>query len=240
MSKIHEQYVEYVNWAIGITFSVVAFLLSKEEILELLQTDIIKGIFSIALLLITGMVFILYAKSVRHELDIMDYILDSEKIRVNDLSGNAFLFVILLSISFGFLIAFSTNILYYSVIVIIYTIIDLFGLGVVIRNLTTQFKRNVFRHVTAKKEADILFDYYIGHPLHTRVAMLLVLRCIAFVLSIYTLFTGNMLGDIIAYIIIILTFIVSESVIYFWRKSRDVALRELRDQKKEEVLATTK
>lgn len=87
-----------------------------------------------------------------------------------------------------------------------------------------------------EKEADVLFDYYIGRPQLTRSAIILIFECIAFAFSIYSNITGNELGTTIAYFIIIATVVTGEITMHYWRKTRNNSLREIKEERKQYLL----
>lgn len=241
MSKTYNQLSEYINWAMGLSIAVATFLLSKDVLVDLIQNNLFRGILSIILLLVTIGIFFLYARAVRTELDILDTVFISENVQTNDFSGNYFLAILAVAAFFGFLIANVTNIAYYSGAAALYSMFDMFGVSLVIRNFNILFRQKDFRNKPLiEKEADVLFDYYVGRPLLTRAAVILIFECIAFVLSIYSIFTGNELGSTIAYFIMIATFVVGEIAIHSWRKARDNGLREIKEERKQHLLSVDK
>ncbi len=87
-----------------------------------------------------------------------------------------------------------------------------------------------------EKEADVLFDYYIGRPQLTRNAVILIFECVAFAFSIHSYITGNESGAIIAYFIIIATVVIGESTMHYWRKTRNNSLHEIKGERKQYLL----
>ncbi len=241
MSKTYNQLSDYINWAMGLSFFVAAFLLSKDELVALIQNDTFSGALSIVLLLVTMGLFFLYAKAVRTELDLLDTVFVSENVQTNELSGNFFLAILAVATLGGFLIANVTNIAYYSGAAALYSMFDLFGVSLVIRNFNILLRQKNFRNKPLiEKEADVLFDYYVGKPLLTKIAVTLIFECIAFVLSIYSIIKGNELGSTIAYFIMITTIVIGEFTIYSWRKTRDNSLREIEEERKQHLLSERK
>ena len=241
MSRTYDQLSNYINWAMGLSFTVAAFLLSKDELVDLIQNNTFRGILSIVLLLVTMGLFFLYARAVRTELDLLDTVFVSENVQTNDFSGNFFLAILAVAAFFGFLIANVTNIAYYSGAAALYSMFDMFGVSLVIRNFNILFRQKNFRNKPLiEKEADVLFDYYVGKPLLTKIAVTLIFECIAFVLSIYSIITGSELGSTIAYFLMIATFVIAEITIHSWRKTRDNSLREIKEERKQHLLSERK
>ncbi|WP_420645752.1 hypothetical protein [Candidatus Leptofilum sp.] len=242
MSKLREQLADYINYAMAIAFTVAAFLLSKDMLLDLLQQNVIRGALTITLLLVTLAMSFLYLQAVRTELDLLDNVLKSEKMQITEVSGKVYLAIIALSIFIGLLIANVTNIIYYAGIAAIYSIFDMYGQAIVIRNFNIQLHQKNYRTniPLVEQEADVLFDYYVGKPLLVRIAATLSLECAAFALAIYSNNLNIDWGTNVAYAIIITTLITGEILIYSWRKSRDTALQEIREQRKELLISEAK
>lgn len=237
-SKIHSQYTDYINWAIGIIFAVAAFILSKDILIDTLKSDVAKGILSIILLSVTGILVFLYASAVRTELDLLDEVLDSENIRDTEISGGVLLPMLGISVFLGLLIANVTQITYYAGIAAVYSIVDMYGQSLVIRNfmIQVQQKNYLINKPLIEEEVKILFDYYVGRPLLTRIALIFFLECVVIGISIYADFSGFIIWNTVAYIIMILTFVIGEIVMYYWRKPRNLALNAL-DLKRDKLTA---
>lgn len=238
MSKTYNQLSDYINWAMGLSFTVAAFLLSKDTLIEVIQNDIFRGVLTILLLAITLAVYFLYARAVQTELDLVDAVFATENVEPGELSGNYFLAIIAISVFFGAVIGNITNILFYSGAMVLYSMFDLFGVSIVIRNFTIYFGRKEFRDKPLiEKEADVLFDYYVGRPILTRIATILIFNCIAFSFSVHSYITGDELGATIAYFVMIINIVISEIAIFSWRKARNNSLQEIRDERKRYLLS---
>lgn len=143
MSKTYDQLSDYINWAMGLTFTVAAFLLSKDTLLEMFQDNTFRGILSILLLFVTMALFFLYAKAVRTELDLLDTVFVSENVQTSEFSGNYFLAILAVAAFCGFLIANVTNIVFYAGAVAIYSMFDMYGGSLVIRNFNILFREKI-------------------------------------------------------------------------------------------------
>lgn len=222
MSRIYEELRSYILLGAAITLGVAAFLLSKGKIAEQYNQDPIKGIFSSVLLAMTAFWFFSWIYAEFKELALLDSAFESEKIK--RLSGLIFPIAIALSLIFAALIAFSTNILVYSGVLTLLSVSDLYGQITVNRNFLHLFNNRQFRSKAGEQEAQILFFYYIERPMLARIALMLVFFCGAFILAAMAHFVNNAVYRYASYLVIIITIIVNEIVIYSWRRKRDRAL----------------
>lgn len=231
MSKLYERLRDDINWVMVITVSVVSIMLSKGKFVALFQHNLVIGIFSIILLLTTIALFFLYLSAVRHELDLLESSFNSDKTK--GITGYAFPIGIALGAFFGFLIAYSTNILIYAALAAGYSTVDLIGQSNVIRNVNIFIREGIFRPPTGKKEADILFDYYIKRPLSTKISLTLVSFSAAFVLAGFSRLEGQKYLEYIAYGLVVLTIVIGERAIFIWRRARDRRLAVLKTGNRE-------
>jgi hypothetical protein len=224
MSRLHEVLRDYINWCIGITFALAALLLTRTEIATLYQTEPIRAVLVTILLAETLAWFFSYIYAVRHELDLLDSAFEWDK------SKNYFGFILPtgvgLALLFGGLIAFSTNILVYSALVLMLSVFDLYGQSVVIRNIGLHLFDKQFHGKGKDKEEQILCSYYLGKPLLLRLSVILSIFCAVLVLVITARFENypRRAFEYAAHIIIIFTILVGEVVLYRWRKDRDLKL----------------
>lgn len=230
MSRLHEQIKDYVNWCIGITFAVASVVLSKDKILSLLDTDPTLGALSIMLLLVTVTLWFLYLRSVRYEIDLIESAFDADAIK--NISGYVLPIGVGLSVVFGFLLSFSTNVMYYTGIAMAYSCFDLYGQATTIRNINIFIKEGLFRVPNGKAESEALFNYYIKRPLLSKISITLVAFCVAFVISVVGQRESNSSLVYAAYGLVMLTILVGEVTIESWRRVRDHELLEIRSRAK--------
>jgi hypothetical protein len=193
-----------------------------QQLVTIFNQNKVHGLFCIVLSVTTVILYVLYLRAVRIEIDLIDTAFDTNFVK--KASGFVLFEAIALGILFGVLIYESTEIIYYSGIAAIYSTVDLYGQNTVIRNINIFIKESRIRHPFGKQESEILFDYYIKKPLLTKIAITLVMFCLALVLSIIAHFTNNEILTYLAYCIVILTIVIGEIFIHVWRHSRDVRL----------------
>jgi hypothetical protein len=204
--------------------ALVLWLFSQDKLIALVKQNSIHGILSILLLSTTVWLFFLYWKAVRVEIDLIDMAFDTDNVKQTN--GFVFIVAVALGVIFAVLIYLSTNILYYSAAVLIYSNFDLYGQANVIRHINVYIKENKIRKPFGEKDAEILCDYYIKRPLLTKISLTLTAFCIAFIFSVIAHYEHNIIYDYIAYGIVILAIIVGEIFIKNWRRSRDQRLDE--------------
>lgn len=224
MSKIHDRLKDFINLSLCIMIALVTCLFSKDKLIELVRQNSIHGTLTILLLSTTVCLFFLYWKAVRVEIDLIDMAFNTDDVKHTN--GFVFIEAIALGVIFAVLIYLSTNILYYSVAVLIYSNIDLYGQANVIRHINIYIKENKIRKPFGEDDVEILSDYYIKRPLLTKISLTLTAFCIALIFSVMAYFEHNILYEDIAYCIVILAIIIGELFIRNWRKSRDKRLDE--------------
>ncbi|NVL89682.1 MAG: hypothetical protein HWN69_01630 [Desulfobacterales bacterium] len=225
MSKIYQQLTDYINWCFTITVALALFLLSRQELTKLYKTDSMAALVSAILLIVTVGRFFLYLHAVRKEIDLFDVSFKTE--RVNRLHGPVLPIGIALSLTFAVLIAYSTNILIYSIVALLFSVFDIYGPATVNRNLGIQILGKQFGDTKSEQGAKILFNYYFVKPILLRVAILLVMGCFALILATCWHFTHDAAYQYSAYLTWIFSIIVGEIAIYRWRAERDEALNSL-------------
>jgi hypothetical protein len=219
MGKIYEQLRDYLNWGIGITVCIAALLLSKDKLVQLYYNQPVTAAFSTALLVTTFVWFFMYVQASRRELDMLDSAFDSD--RIERWKGVVLPTVVGLSLLFGCLIAFSTNILIYSALVPLQSVLDLFGQVTINRNLNILVREKQFRGAEGERKGQILFLYYVEKPHLLRVSLILVVFCGAFGLAVTSHFLRQPTYGYISYSAIIAAIVIGEIVIRRWRKERD-------------------
>ncbi len=219
MSSVTGRLKEFINYGLGITIATAFALLSRDDLIASFKSEPIAGGLAIALLATTIVRFFLYIAAVRTEVDFMEWGLDTEKVIA--LRGPVFPVVIGLSVTFAALIATVTNILWHSIIAVIFALLDMFGPIVINRNIGAVLIERKFRHEDIGGPAYILYRYYFGRPIIMRVAIMLVSAVAACTLAVVWRFTGHALLQYGSYLLIISTIVIGEFVMHRWREQRN-------------------
>ena len=129
----------------------------------------------------------------------------------------------LLALFFGMLISISHLILIFSIIIVFYNLCDVWGGWQVSKTIRPLIDRKLAMDdcIEEKEIIKTLKLYYFGNPTLQRVITIMFCNWIAVCMSLIFYFDHNPLFRNIAYSLIILNIIISEIVIYLWRKKRD-------------------
>ena len=186
-------------------------LLSRETLREEFMRGVIPAITVVAILITTLLVFVLYLFSTQEELDLAREYAYVEKLGA--LHWQDFAIVFVLALSFGGIIAFVTNLLLYSAVIIVLQIADSIGAYMVQNRLFRAYQKS-------KAIPDPIYDYYLVKPQFVLRTARLVAYTVAFVLAVVASFRPKAIVTELAWVIIVITTITYEYVIYRWRLER--------------------
>ena len=226
MSKMKKKYntlKSYINISVGISISTAFFILSYDNIVEEINNDLVRGILIILLLLVSLGWYANYLFTNITDLETYSSLNLVEKI--SSLSIKEFWLIMILSLLFGALISSSTNILIFSAISVTLELFDIFGDIKVMSNLNNILLRENF--YGGKKENKILiaiYDFWFNNPTLQRDILILFFFFVSLISAIINFYTDIKFFNYLSYTICILTIVLSEFIIYKWRKKRDIII----------------
>jgi hypothetical protein len=156
----------------------------------------------------------------RNELDIVSSVFDFDK--ANKPRGPVVPLIILISIVFGLLIAFATNMYLYSLLYIILSIADLYGQGIVNQNISMLIIKNYIKeeHKQSNK-LKAMYYFFVEKPLLVHAASFIIMACISVLLTFFGKYEDIKYLIYISYAVFIFTNIIGELVIWRWRNIRE-------------------
>ena len=190
-----------------------------------LTEDSVGGVLTIALAVTTFAYFGLYVYFNNTDLELLAGVVDTKKVR--PIGIRPVLVVLMLSGVLGFMLAFSWNILVYSVCAVVFQTVHLAGDSVVLHRLCEVCKKRArARGVPAGEFQAVMAYYHANHPL-LRGALILSGFYIALILALQHLSTGIPLYRYVSYGCLIATLVIGEIVIWRWREKRNAAVEKL-------------
>jgi hypothetical protein len=209
----------YLQLGLAITISTSFFLLSIMDFKILLAADMISGILSICLFLVTLVWFASFINTSITDLEVI-----SSNINIENIPGfkiNHFILVIGISLSFGFLISFSTRLIYYMIAASIFETFDILSDCSVMYRLYSTIKNN---HDINSRNARAIYDFWFARPTIQRDLILLICFNISLILSLISKYSNNLIYLYIGYLIVIFVVPIAEFIIHRWRIARDKIL----------------
>lgn len=199
---------------IGFTF----WLVSWEKFAELLRKDAIHFGLYVALASMTFLLFILWAFSTHRELGIFgDYLSETN---APPLGVQPYAAVCLITIFLAVLINLSDSIISYSCLMAVFSLVDVWAQGLVrarigepIQSLLKEPKGSRSHRVGVE-----LRNYYLVKPHFQRQATLMLLFWVAFAVALTAHYEESPHLRNLAYLIVILSIVGGELVIWIWRK----------------------
>lgn len=220
-----ETYNILVNlWSvsIGITFVFATFLQSREKYYILYQSEKTHFFFAIILLIMTFVVFFMYAIATKREMIMLkDYL--NEK-RVPRLKTSVFINIFGLAIIFGFLISFSDKIFNYCIVLILLKLMDIYGDWQVLKNIKPLINKELRDGNKPKKELDVILiinKFYFDNPTILREIIIYTLYWIGLCFALAYTILEETLYQNISYLIIVMSMLINEVIIQYWRMKRD-------------------
>ena len=189
------------------------FLLSRDAIKSEIAQGPIAASIVVAVLAVTLWEFVLYLFETQHELEIsLDY-------GLVELTGQRRWYelatVLVLASCLGGLISFVTQPLIYTAMLIVFEVAECIGTYFAQRAVLKVYRE--YRN----KSADAIFEYYLFRPHFVRLFFRLGGFFSAFALALDGVYSGRLLLIRLAWVVVVMTFIVSEVVIRRWRGQRD-------------------
>lgn len=183
---------------------------------------------ALALSVSTAVLFVRYLTSTHHELGLLEEYL-SPTSGTPRVGPSVYYNVFILSVSFGVLIAVSHLILVYCGLMIILNVADFWGGWQGKRNIMPLFDKKLSQRVSPKNRQiiEIMRCHYLGNPTLERVATIMFFNWVAFSLALVAHYESLEWCRDLAYVIVILNILVSEVVMYRWRKNRDRKIAEV-------------
>ena len=203
--------------ALAITFFTTSVLQSWTKYSELIEKDPWHFALSAMLALLSFGLFILYAIATHHELNLLyDYLKEDEVPRI---MPRVYLVIFGLALVFGILIAVSDRIIIYSSILVAYNLFDLWGSWQVTRTVDHLVRIRLIGSLgqEEREAVETIRHYYLDHPTLPRIVTIMFCNWITVCLSLAYYFTGLPPYRISAYIVVILTIVIGEVVIHWWR-----------------------
>ena len=207
LTNIKEQFKKLINWCFTVTVAV-----AKDKLVELFNNDLILGSLATILLVVTMARFFIYLYNADKELELIN-----EAFEVGQdfkIKGSTFATPIIISVVFGILISYVTDIIIYSLGALVLSIADLYGQSVVNQNIATL----LFRDNEWSEKQQSLFELYLQKPLLLRGSFYVAVTAITFILAFWANYKSIKLLTYLSYTLIILLFTIGELVIYKWRK----------------------
>ncbi len=220
-----------INIGFAISISSATYFLSRRKIIinkiPVSNTSASVRIFSYILFFVTILWFISYLYTVISELELMHLFFDHKATELNktlfkeSFSFKNLLIVSGLSLSFGILISYTSNLIIYCTTVVIFEIFDIVG-GLSIKK-SLLYYRNDESYANNKKQK-IILDYYLSNPTLSRVITIFVLFLISLCFSVIYFYYKFIILEYVTYILLIITITVGEIVIWRWRSVRNKKL----------------
>ncbi|GAG66764.1 unnamed protein product [marine sediment metagenome] len=216
-----------IGEAITLVGALPAFLYNKNQYLKLFGKDINEGILSIGLLISTMIWIVIYAYTVKNELNLLNDYFKAEKIpRYQVISW--ILGGVIAGLFFG-LIWFSYYIYIYCILIICLQFFDIWGGTIISAYIYDEFTeeiQDVNKDAKEKDKLKIITGYYLKKAIFLRTSINLIIFFFSFILVVYYRITNNINLKYYAYIILIATILFSNFILHFWRKKRERSLHE--------------
>ena len=216
-----------ISGAITLAGAITAFFYNKNQYLKLFEKDIIEGVLSIGLLASTIIWIVIYAYTVKNELNLLNDYFNAEKIPRYQLSS-WILGGVIAGLFFS-LIWFSYYIYIYCILIICLQFFDIWGESIVNAYIYDEFTeeiQDVNKDAKEKDKLKILAEYYLRNPKFLRASIKLIMFFFSFILILYYRITNNTNLKYSAYIILIATIFFSDFIFHVWRKRRERSLHE--------------
>lgn len=218
-------------WGSGlaITFFIATLIPSWNKYIELYYFDQVHFFLSAILAFTTFILFILYAIASHYEMTMLSQYLEEESVK--RVRPHTYIVIFALAIFFGILITISDKILYYSSFIVIYNLLDMWGVWQLLKTLRTLIDKELKKELpkNIKDIINAIDFYYFKNPHLQRIVTILFFNWIALALAIISKYEKapfSYYARNSSYIIIILNIIIWEFVIYGWRKKRDRAIEK--------------
>lgn len=219
MDRVYDTLDKYWALAIAVAVGCASILLTRDVLLREFEQGPLHSVTVIAALASTLFIFVLYINATREELELAKTHKYIELI--GQLEAEQVILIFAVALCFGGLIAFVTNLLVYSAIMIGLQVFDLVGAYVV---------RRRFQDAEKKKHVDIpgrviLHEYYVLKP-HLILRSVRLIGCtIALVLAIAARRNNSAVLTALGWAAMICAILSSEYVLHLWRKVRRQRLK---------------
>ncbi|MDE3154636.1 MAG: hypothetical protein KGN76_06010 [Acidobacteriota bacterium] len=228
MLNVYGTLKDYIDKVFGLALAIGGVLLAHARLIQLYRADPLKAVFSGLLMLLTFLAFFWYYRAVAGELDMLNRAFDEGLLQDGEPRGMTLTIGVALGILFGGLIASSTNILWYTAVIVLLELFDLLGQATVSMNVARMWRRGAFKPDGGADRAEVLFEYYLERPLVVRCAILMFIYFSALILALAGALVGSVYATYAAYVLVIVTIPLGERVIFAWRRARNAALEKHR------------
>jgi hypothetical protein len=206
---------KYWGLAIAVVIACASLFMSRSSLFASFHEGTIQAAMVIAPLAVTLIVFVLYMEATRAELRLAARLNFIEALRAPRTSEIIIIFSI--ALCFGCLIAFVTNLLVYSALLLGLQVVDLIGPFIVNR----RFKEAEGSGRTPPKARAALHEYYlVRHQISLR-AVRAVGCVIGLLLAIFSVKTHRQIYAELAWAVILVSLLATEYVLLRWRLARN-------------------
>jgi hypothetical protein len=219
MDRVYDTLDKYWALAIAVAVGCASILLTRDVLLREFERGPLHSVTVIAALASTLFIFVLYINATREELELAKTHKYIEL--VGQLETEQVILIFAVALCFGGLIAFVTNLLVYTALMIGLQVFDLVGAYVV---------RRRFQGAEKKKNVDIpgraiLHEYYVLKP-HLILRSVRLIGCtIALVLAIVARRSNSAVLTALGWAAMMCAILSSEYVLHLWRKVRRQRLK---------------
>lgn len=215
--KIYESLNIMWTLAIGITFTLLATFLAWDKYINLMRSDIHLFILSALLAALTLGLFFAYAIATRHELNLLNYYIGEDYFTI--VGPKTYLIGFALALLFSVLIALSTNLIAYSIVMVSYNLFDLWANWTVAENIGPAIEKKLHeeQNEELRQPIHVLKSFYFDNPTIPRIVTIMFVNWIVICLALSYYFTGNELLRNCGYIILLINIASGEIVVHYWR-----------------------
>jgi hypothetical protein len=213
-ATLHRYWEAGLAVAIGSAF----FLLSRDAIKNELARGPLAAAIVMAVLAVTLFEFVLYLFETQHELEMsLDYGLVE---RTGQRRWHELATVLVVATCLGGLISFATEPLIYTAMLIVFEVAECIGTYLVQRAVLKVYRENRIR------SAEAIFEYYLFKPHFLRLAFRVGGFFLALTLALVGMYSRRLIFNQLAWLTVVVTFVISEAVIWRWRGQRDHDLQK--------------
>ncbi len=216
--ELLEELKMYFQFSVSILIAVAIGILSANKYALLLKSDLFHGILAIILFATTFIWILAWIYFDNKEIHIIEKHFNIIKLkRLNFLSV---VLMLLNAIFLAALLAYSHEILIYTIILILNTLLTIVTTTIVHHHAIDEYVdiENIKKN---NNEWRVVLEYYVKKPLYILDVFLLIMLFISIVLLISSLKKNFTNGTYISYFICIFSILVHELVVWRWRFCRD-------------------
>jgi len=214
---------QYLQFGLGLMLTTSFAVLKIPKLYELVQTNLVEGILSISLFVVTcgwlgGWIYFDH-----QEIQYVEEYYDTKSVKIKT---EPFLSALFIGLFSGLLFGLTDQPRFYILAAMGNWVLGMFGYKTVRKTLHAAFGKDERYQQGVRK---IINDYYLKSPFYWLDTIALIVIAVGLGLAWYSFFAQKPFFHYLSYGIAIVTVLVHEGILWIWRIRRDRKIEEIED-----------